>query len=64
MKGGLPEKLSFIIMGFSNFANKQILKGLIFLVAEVGFLFWLIRNGIHALAMLQTLGTKKQGFGI
>lgn len=61
MKGGLPEKLSFIIMGFSNFANKQILKGLIFLVAEVGFLFWLIRNGIHALAMLQTLGTKKQG---
>jgi len=61
MKGGLPEKLSFIIMGFSNFANKQILKGLMFLVAEVGFIYWLIRNGLHALAMLQTLGTKKQG---
>jgi len=61
MKGGLPEKLSFIIMGFSNFANKQILKGLIFLVAEVGFIFWLIRNGLHALAMLHTLGTNKQG---
>lgn len=60
-KGDLPTKLSFLIMGAANFANKQIFKGLIFLVAQVGFIYWFIRNGIHALAMLQTLGTKKQG---
>lgn len=30
-------------------------------MAEVGFFAWFIKNGIHALAMLQTLGTKKQG---
>lgn len=60
-QGDLPTKLSFIIMGAANLANKQIVKGLIFLIAQVGFIYWFIRNGIHALAMLQTLGTKKQG---
>ncbi|WP_125763168.1 carbohydrate ABC transporter permease [Companilactobacillus hulinensis] len=60
-KGDIGMKLSFIIMGAANFANKQILKGCIFLAVEIGFFAWFIQNGIHALAMLQTLGTKKQG---
>lgn len=60
-KGDWPTKLSFLIMGAANLANKQWLKGCLFLVAEIGFIYWLIRNGIHALAMLVTLGTKKQG---
>lgn len=60
-QGDLATKLSFIIMGAANLANKQIVKGLIFLIAQVGFIYWFVRNGIHALAMLQTLGTQKQG---
>jgi arabinogalactan oligomer/maltooligosaccharide transport system permease protein len=60
-KGGVPEKLSFLIMGAANLANKQVVKGLIFLVAQIGFITWFVINGYHALSMLQTLGTKKQG---
>ncbi|MDG2977991.1 carbohydrate ABC transporter permease [Latilactobacillus curvatus] len=60
-KGDIATKLSFIVMGAANLANRQITKGLIFLMAEVGFFAWFIKNGVHALAMLQTLGTKKQG---
>ncbi len=60
-KGDAMTKLSFIIMGAANFANKQWLKGLIFLGSQVAFLFWLIRNGLTALSMLSTLGTKEQG---
>lgn len=60
-KGDLPTKLSFLFMGTANLCNKQIPKGLLFLGSEILFFFWLIRNGVTALAMLQTLGTKKQG---
>lgn len=60
-KGDLATKLSFFIMGSANLANKQWLKGIIFLASQVLFLFWLITNGISALGMLATLGTKEQG---
>ena len=60
-QGDLPTKLSFLFMGTANLCNKQIPKGLLFLGSEILFFFWLIRNGVTALAMLQTLGTKKQG---
>lgn len=60
-KGDLATKLSFFIMGSANLANKQWLKGIIFLASQVFFLFWLITNGISALGMLATLGTKEQG---
>ena len=50
-----------LVMGAANFANKQWLKGIIFLTAEIGFIYWLIRNGFHALMMLGTLGTQQQG---
>ncbi len=60
-KGDIATKLSFVIMGAANFANRQILKGLIFLVSEVGFFYWLFRSGLHSLEMLSTLGTRAQG---
>jgi arabinogalactan oligomer/maltooligosaccharide transport system permease protein len=60
-KGDLATKLSFVLMGSANFANKQWLKGIIFIVSQVSFIAWFIRNGFHALLMLQTLGTQKQG---
>lgn len=60
-KGDIATKLSFLIMGSANLANKQWLKGLTFLIAQALFLFWFISNGIKALSMLATLGTQEQG---
>ena len=33
-KGGFDTKLSFLIMGFSNFYHKQIIKGCLFLLSR------------------------------
>lgn len=61
-KGDTPIKLSFIFMGTANSLNGQIIKGLAFLALQIGFVAWLVINGFHALSMLQTLGTKSQGW--
>ena len=60
-EGDVATKLSFVVMGAANLANKQYLKGLIFLFSQIAFFYWLIRNGLRALAMLATLGTRSQG---
>lgn len=60
-EGDIATKLSFVVMGAANLANKQYLKGLIFLFSQIAFFYWLIRNGLRALAMLVTLGTQEQG---
>ncbi|GGC96551.1 MULTISPECIES: carbohydrate ABC transporter permease [Enterococcus] len=61
-KGDKSIKLSFIFMGMANLLNGQIVKGLLFLALQLGFIAWLVLNGFHALSMLQTLGTKSQGW--
>lgn len=60
-KGNWATKLSFLFMGTANLANKQFVRGLFFLICEIGFFGWLIKNGLSALAQLQTLGTRTQG---
>ena len=60
-EGDVATKLSFVVMGAANLANKQYLKGLIFLLSQIAFFYWLIRNGLRALSMLATLGTQSQG---
>ena len=60
-EGDIATKLSFVVMGAANLANKQYLKGLIFLFSQIAFFYWLIRNGLRALSMLATLGTQSQG---
>ena len=60
-EGDVATKLSFVVMGAANLANKQYLKGLIFLFSQIAFFYWLIRNGLRALSMLATLGTQSQG---
>ncbi|WP_341931521.1 sugar ABC transporter permease [Streptococcus pluranimalium] len=60
-KGGWDIKLSALIMGFANLANKQIIKGLLFLATEVVFLIALVTQVIPAFGNLITLGTKEQG---
>lgn len=60
-EGDLKTKLSFLIMGFSNLLNKQIFKGILFLLAEIFFVIACIYQIIPGIVGLITLGTKTQG---
>ncbi len=60
-KGGLDIKLSTIFMGFANLANKQIIKGLLFLLSEILFLITFVLQVIPSIHGLLTLGTQKAG---
>ncbi|OJG81056.1 sugar ABC transporter permease [Enterococcus pallens] len=60
--GNLGEKAAFVVMGAGNLANKQIIKGLLFLISEIGFLVWFFMRGINNLRGLVTLGTNQQGW--
>ncbi|WP_159565197.1 carbohydrate ABC transporter permease [Streptococcus halichoeri] len=60
-KGGLDIKLSTLIMGFANLANKQLTKGILFLGGEIIFLIAFFSQIIPALKGLITLGTHTQG---
>lgn len=59
--GDIYTKLSFIIFGLSNIVRGQIVKGLIYLVAEIGYIAYMIRSGVGNLAKMATLGTQEQG---
>lgn len=59
-EGDIFTKLSFFIMGLSNLVRGQIIKGLIFLSMELGFIFYMVMAGVTALAGLKDLGTKTQ----
>ncbi|MDO5423113.1 MAG: sugar ABC transporter permease [Eubacteriales bacterium] len=60
--GDLWAKLSLIVMGLANLKRKQIVKGLLFLLAEAAFLFYMVEYGVSALKNMLTLGTKTQGW--
>ncbi|EHJ57586.1 hypothetical protein HMPREF9318_00692 [Streptococcus urinalis FB127-CNA-2] len=60
-KGGMDIKLSALIMGFANFANKQFTKGFLFLASEIIFLIAFVTQVIPSLHGLITLGTHTQG---
>lgn len=61
-KGNLSLKLSYIIMGAANFASKQFVKGILFLIIEIGFISYMVSYGFHSLFNLITLGTQAQGW--
>ncbi|MDD7740742.1 MAG: sugar ABC transporter permease [Fusicatenibacter sp.] len=54
--GNAVTKLSMLIMGFGSIAHKQVVKGLLYLAVEIGYLWFMIRNGINCLSHLITLG--------
>lgn len=58
--GTLPTKFSYIIMGAGCFLNKQIVKGIVFLALEVGFIAYMIGFGGPYLAQFGTLGTVEE----
>ena len=60
-EGDIFSKLSFLIMGLANMARKQIVKGLLFLAIEIGYILFMVTTGVHYLIKLRTLGTEKQG---
>lgn len=58
--GGLETKASALVMGFGNIVHKQAVKGLLFLAAEIAYIFFMVRSGFHNLYMLGSLGTVEQ----
>ncbi len=59
-EGDIFTKTSFFILGMGNLARKQIVKGILFLGMELGFLFYMAMIGLTALSHLDDLGTKGQ----
>ncbi|GFH40151.1 carbohydrate ABC transporter permease [Lactococcus insecticola] len=60
-KGDLITKLSFLFSGLNNLRNKQIIKGLAFLIAEILFLLTFVIQVVPAVGGLISLGTHTQG---
>ena len=60
-RGDIFTKLSFIIFGLSNIVRGQVVKGLIYLVAEIAYIAYMIQSGVSNLVNLTTLGTQQQG---
>lgn len=61
IKGNAKTRSSCLIMGMGNFLNRQIVKGMLFLLIEVAFIFFMITSGATFLQGLITLGTKEKG---
>ncbi|WP_300367572.1 carbohydrate ABC transporter permease [uncultured Subdoligranulum sp.] len=59
-QGSTATRLSALIMGFGSFACGQTVKGLLYLAAELAYIAFMVRYGLHNLAMLITLGTVEQ----
>lgn len=57
-EGDTATKLSFFLLGAGNLARKQMIKGLLFLGMEFGFIFYMIMYGLTALSHYDDLGTK------
>jgi arabinogalactan oligomer / maltooligosaccharide transport system permease protein len=61
-EGSAIRNLSFIIMGALHLSKGQLVKGSLFLSAEIGFILFMILQGFSAIGGLLTLGTVKQGW--
>ena len=61
-EGDLKTRLSFLIMGFGNLANRQIAKGILFLTVEAAFILYMIQYGAQAIWSLRNLGDTQQGW--
>ncbi|WP_353065430.1 hypothetical protein [Arcanobacterium hippocoleae] len=58
--GDLLTKLSLLIWGLGNIARKQIVKGVLFLSAEIGFFVFIAASGVYHLAEVPGLGTGEE----
>lgn len=54
VKGDVGTKLSYFIMGAGNMIRGQIVKGILFLACEVGYVFFMIYFGMHYIKKIYT----------
>lgn len=59
-KGDIWVKLSYLIFGLGNMVRGQVVKGLIFLLTEVAYIFFMLTFGWQYLSKFDTLGDVKQ----
>ncbi len=59
-EGSGATKLSMLVMGFGNIIRGQIVKGLLYLAAEIAYIIFMITTGLHCLAMIPSLGSVQQ----
>lgn len=55
-KGSWKTRVSYLVMGFGNLVSGQVLRGLLFLLMEGAFVFYMIFAGAGWLAQFGTLG--------
>ncbi|MBQ2233067.1 MAG: sugar ABC transporter permease [Erysipelotrichaceae bacterium] len=60
LHGDLYTRLSAIIMGIGLIGHKQIVKGIMVLLCQIAFIFYMINTGIGSLQMMPSLGTRAQ----
>jgi len=54
--GDWKTKISYLIMGFGSIARGQVMRGLLFLLFEAVFIFYMVTSGGYWLSMLPSLG--------
>ena len=59
-QGDTTTRLSAVVMGLGRICHGQVVKGILYLAAELGYLAFMVRYGLHNLAMLITLGEVEQ----
>ncbi len=61
VEGDIFTKLSFLIWGLSNMVRGQIVKGAMYLAAEVAYIYYMVTSGVAAIGGMITLGVHEQG---
>lgn len=56
-EGSIETRVSAVLMGFGNIVHKQLVKGLLFLAAEVAYIVFMVMYGFHNIYMMGSLGT-------
>ena len=61
--GDWKTRISYVIMGFGNITRGQVLRGLLFLIFEGVFIFFMVKptGGLYWLSMLPSLGKEGPG---
>ena len=54
--GDLGTRLSLIICGIGNMLHRQVVKGILFLAVELGYIWFMLVAGISCIRMLPSLG--------
>lgn len=62
IEGDIFTRLAFVIFGAGNLFRGQIVKGLIYLLLEIGLIFYMVISGFRAIQGFFTLGTVEQGW--